>query len=316
MSEGATTAAPRWHPRGLNNGAIVTATYYGVSYLPSWLTYRIGHAGTWLAYHLMREGTRALKDNLAVIRPQADARELDAIALRTYRSYARDVIDFMRSLRMTPDETAGLVGKFDTRALEEVMAEGRGAIILSGHFGNWEMGGVLLRRLTPYALAVVVKAEPSQTVTRFREMLRATLGVETIEVRQHLDTALRIRERLQKNQVVAMLLDRHLGKDHVEVAFFGRPTKFLRTPALLASFAGAPLVPCFVYRDGQAGLAVECGPIIRVSPEGDRDANVKAAIQSVATLIEDRIRRHPEYWYQFYPFWREQPGATGADGPD
>jgi len=316
MSEGASTAAPRWHPRGLNNGAIVTATYYGVSYLPSWLSYGIGHAGTWIAYHLMREGTRALRENLAVIRPDANARELDAIALRTYRSYARDVIDFMRSLRMTPDQTARLVCRFDTRALEEAMAEGRGAIILSGHFGNWEMGGVLLRRLTPYALAVVVKAEPSQAVTRFREMLRASLGVETIEVRQHLDTALRIRERLQQNQAVAMLLDRHLGKDYVEVSFFGRPTKFLRTPALLASFSGAPLVPCFVYRDDEKGVAVECGPMIRVSPSGDRDANVKAAIQSVAALIEGQIRRHPDYWYQFYPFWRDQQRDTGAGLPD
>ena len=88
-----------------------------------------------------------------------------------------------------------------------------------------------------------------------------------------METALQIRERLQRNEVVAMLLDRYYGKDHVEVSFFGRPTGFLRTPALLAALADAPLVPCFVYRDGD-GIAVECGPIIRVSSIGDRAANV------------------------------------------
>jgi KDO2-lipid IV(A) lauroyltransferase len=215
------------------------------------------------------------------------------------------VIDFIRSLRMPPGTIRALVNSIETAALERAMADGHGAILLSGHFGNWEIGGVLLRRLTPYPLAVVFKAEPSETVTRFREHLRTSLGIDSIEVRQHLDTALRIRDRLQKNHVVAMLLDRHLGKDHVEVSFFGRPTQFLRTPALLASLSGAPLVPCFVYRD-ELGLSVECGPLIRVPATGDREANVRDAIQSVATLIEEQIRRNPHCWYQFYSFWSTQ----------
>jgi KDO2-lipid IV(A) lauroyltransferase len=287
----------------LNNRAIVGATYYGVSYLPSWLTYPIGHVGTWIAWKLMRTGTQALVENISVMFPELDARSRERLALKTYRSYARDVIDFIRSLRMAPAATRRLVTRLDVGALDQAMAEGRGAIVLSGHFGNWEIGGVLLRRLTPHGLSIVAKAEPSQSVTRLRQEIRSRVGVETIEVRQHLDTALRIRERLQQNHVVAMLLDRHLGKDHVEVTFFGRPTKFLRTPAVLAAFAGAPIVPCFVYRDG-AGFAVECGPIIRVATDGDRETSVRAAIQSVATLIERRIREHPHYWYQFYPVWR------------
>ena len=185
------------------------------------------------------------------------------------------------------------------------MADGRGAILLSGHFGNWEIGGVLLRRMTPYALSVVARPEASPAVHRLRREMRTKLGVGTIEVRQHLETALHIRGRLQKNEVVAMLLDRHFGKDYVDVSFFGRPTGFLRTPALLAALADAPLVPCFVYREGN-GLAVECGPAIRVASDGDRDANVREAIQAVAAQLEAHGRRHPEYWYQFYPVWPER----------
>lgn len=311
MTAGAEERAPRWHPRGLNNGPILHATYYGVSHLPAWMTYGIGHVGTWIAYRLMRSGTDALVDNLAVMFPSLTRRELQAIALRTYRSYARDVIDFIRSLRMSPEETRALVGRLDTTAIEQAMAEGRGAVIVSGHFGNWEIGGVILRRLTTYPLSVVARAEPSQAVTALRQQLRVSLGIETIEVRQHLETAMHIRTRLQKNEVVAMLLDRHLGKDQVEVSFFGRPTKFLRTPALMASFSGAPLVPCFVYRDGR-GLAIECGPLIRVASEGDRDANVRGAVQTFASQVEDHVRRHPHYWYQFYPVWPSSKSVPGT----
>jgi KDO2-lipid IV(A) lauroyltransferase len=300
---------PRWHPRGLNNGAILAATYYGVTHLPPCLSYGIGRGGTWLAYHLMRQGTRALLQNFAVMFPEHDLPKLHALALRTYRSYARDVIDFMRSLRMTQEETSRLVCRFETDVLERAMSEGRGAIVVSAHFGNWELGALLLRRLTTYSLSVVVRAETNPAVGRLRHDLRAALGVETIEIRQQVETALRIRKRLEDNAVVAMLLDRHLDRDHVEVSFFGKPTKFLRTPALLAALSGAPLVPCFVYRD-DCGIAIECGPLIHVATAGDPDSNVRDAVQGVATVIERHCRRHPYYWYQFYPFW---PSAQTSD---
>ena len=302
MTEPQEQAAPRWHQRGLNNAGIVGATYYGVSYLPAWLTYGIGHVGTWIAYHLMREGRRGLLENLAVMFPESSDRQRRSLALQTYRSYARDVIDFIRSLHLTPGQTRGLVARLDTSALDAAMAEGNGAIVLSGHFGNWELGGVLLSRLTPFSLSVVAKAEPSENVTKIREKLREKLGVRTIEVRRYLETALVIRSRLRNNEIVAMLMDRPLGKDHVDVSFFGRQTPFLRTPALLASLSGAPLVPCFVFREGN-GFSVECGPLIRVAGRGDDDASIRNAVQTIATMIETHVRRHPQMWYQFYPYW-------------
>jgi len=306
------TTSKRWHPRGLNNRMIVGATFRGVSRLPPWLSYRIGHAGTWLAYHLMREGTRALTENFRVIFPDRSERDIRRLALFTYRSYARDVIDFIRSLTMSADETRRLVGRMDTDVFEHAIRQGRGAIALSGHFGNWELGGVLLRRLTPYALSVVVMREPSRGVTQLRQDFRASLGIETLEVRQYVEMALRIRERLEQNRVVALLVDRHHGKDAVEVSFFGRPALFLRTPALLASLAGAPLVPCFVYRDEDDRLAVECGPAIAVPSSGDRERDLQEATQAVATVIERQIRLRPQFWYQFYPFWSRQPSAAGS----
>ncbi len=107
-----------------------------------------------------------------------------------------------------------------------------------------------------------------------------------------------------------MLLDRHLGKDYVEVEFFGKPAFFLRTPALLAFFSGAPLIPSFVYRDEADRLVVECGPAIDVPREGDRDANLRAATQAVAATIERQIRARPHYWYQFYSFWASQEAVA------
>src|ERR1700680_1289272 len=89
-------SAVRWHAGALNNGLIFGATYYLVTPPPRAGRYAIGHATTWLAYRLMRDGTRAIVDNLRVVRPYATERELKRLSLLTYRSYARATNDFHR----------------------------------------------------------------------------------------------------------------------------------------------------------------------------------------------------------------------------
>ncbi len=83
--------------------------------------------------------------------------------------------------------------------------------------------------------------EKSETVNRMRHDFRERMGVDTLEVRQSMDTALQIRRRLADNRIVAMLMDRHVDRDRVAVTFFGRRAFFLRTPALLGYLTGAPL---------------------------------------------------------------------------
>ena len=299
---------PRWHPPALNNGFIVGATYRGVVRLPPWLSFGIGHIGTWIAYHLMRSGTRAVMDNLRGMFPDLSNREVRRLALQTYRNYARDTIHFMRSVAMTPEELRARMSRLDAAALEAPLAAGRGVVSVSAHFGNWELGGVLLRRLTSHPLSVVVMREPDDEVHQLRHDLRAALDIDTIEVRSALETGLRVRSLLKKNRVVALLVDRHLGKDRVAVQFFGRRAFFLRTPALLAQSAGAPLMPVFVYRDRDDRFVIECGPVIDVAADGDREAAIQRAMQQVAAIFEEQIRLRPYCWYQFYPYWASQEG--------
>src|ERR1700680_462978 len=113
MRTDADLSAVRWHAGARNNGLIFGATYHLVTRLPRAGSYVIGHVGTWLAYRLMRDGTRAVVDNLRVVRPGATERELKRLALLTYRSYARDTIDFIRCLAINRTEVVPMVESFD-----------------------------------------------------------------------------------------------------------------------------------------------------------------------------------------------------------
>jgi KDO2-lipid IV(A) lauroyltransferase len=292
----------RWHLHGLNTGTIFCLTHWGVSHIPRAVSYGIGHAGTWLAFHLMKEATAALIDNLRVVAPRLGERELRALALRTYRSYARETIDFIRSLSTNRRELASWLSPLST--FDRVDRTGKnGLLLVTGHIGNIELGAVILRAIYEYPLAVVLLPEPDPRVNERRLRMRATLGIETVEVRQEMETALRIRRLLSENRAVAMISDRPLGRDRVDVQFFGRPTAFQRAPALMGYLTGAPLVPSFILRqpDGRyAGFALNP---IHVSRTGDRDANVQAAMQEFATALEDMVRQYPHLWYHFYPYW-------------
>ena len=303
MRTDASFSAVRWNAGPLNNGLVFGATYHLVSRLPRGSSYAIGHAGTWLAYRLMREGTGALVDNFRVVQPHATEAELRQLALLTYRSYARDTIDFIRSLGMDRSEFERTMARLDTGRLDELRARRRGVLIVGGHFGNWELGGVALRRLHGYPLTVVGKPETSPVVGAFRRRMRDSLGIETLEIGRMLETALQIRGLLSSNAIVAMLLDRHIGRDRVTVDFFGRPTAFLRTPAMIAYLSGAPLIPAFMIRQRDGRFSGSLGEPIFVDPTKPTDVSLCEATQRFAYELQQQISANPHLWYQFYRYW-------------
>jgi KDO2-lipid IV(A) lauroyltransferase len=237
--------------------------------------------------------------------------ELRALARHTYRCYAHDTIDFIRSIEMSAAEVSPMIMRYDEDRLEKLRLRGRGVMIVGGHFGNWEFGGVALRLLSGFPLAVVGKSEASATVGAIRKRMRESLGIDTIEIGHMLETGLQIRRHLAGNGIVAMLLDRHVGRDQVEVSFFGRPTSFLRTPAIIAGLSGAPLLPAFMIRQPDGRFAGEFGDPIFVDRATMGDDAVQAATQNFAAQLERRIRVYPHLWYQFYRYWDAAGSSKG-----
>jgi Kdo2-lipid IVA lauroyltransferase/acyltransferase len=302
----------RWDARGLNNGLIFGATYHGVTRLPRQCSYAIGHVGTRLAYHFMRDGTEALIENLRVVRPMATERELRRLALLTYRTYAKDTIDFIRSLGMDRSQILSLVNELNVGRLDELLRRGRGVIIVGGHFGNWELGGVALRLLNGHRMTVVVKEEASEIVGGFRRRMRQSLGIDTLEIGRMLETSLQIRRLLAANGIVAMLLDRHIGRDRVRVRFFGRSVAFLRSPAMIGYMSGAALLPAFMVRQPDGRFQGFFGEPVVVDATKPTQVSVQIATQMFADQLESQIRESPHLWYQFYPYWR----TAGAQDQD
>ena len=291
----------RWHLHGWNTARVVSLARWGIVHFPRPLSDGIGHFGSWLAYRTMKEATAALMDNQRVVAPELSEGDRRALALRTYRSYASEQADFLRSLAMSPRDVRSFFSPLSK--FEPVRVDSGGTLVVTGHLGNVELGGVLLRVLFDDPLTAVVLPERDPRVNDLRREIRASFGIESLEVRGAVDTALRIRRLLAENQVVALVADRALGRDRVDVEFFGRPTGFLRSPALMGYATGAPLVPAFILRQADGGYAGFASEPIYVARTGDRDVAMQAAMQAFARVLEKHVRAYPHLWYQFYPYW-------------
>lgn len=290
----------------MNNGAIFAVTYHGVRWLPRRISYGIGYAGSSLVARFAPASTAAIADNLKALFPDETDAQLRRRALDTYRSYTRDTIDFLRAIEDPRVDHAFTFGEETLRHATSIYAGGRGGLLVAGHFGNWEAGGLMMARALKLPVTVVAMREADETVNRIRNDIRGRMGIETIEVRQSLDTPLKIRAALARNQFVALLVDRHIGRDRVPVTLFGRPAWFLRTPLVIAALTGAPIAVSSVERTGPGRFLAVMSEPIAMPPGAVKEEWISFAAQQIAEEIARRVRARPECWYHFYRYWDAQ----------
>jgi KDO2-lipid IV(A) lauroyltransferase len=182
-----------------------------------------------------------------------------------------------------------------------------GVLLLTGHFGNWELLG-LAHALTRLPLTVVVRPLDSSVLNRLAERLRARTGAELIAKRSALRPVLRA---LRHGRMVGILLDQNASRDEgVFVPFFGRPASTSRSLALLAVRTGRPIVPVFIHRepDGRHRIVIE--PALPVPAAISPEAAVVELTAECARRTEAIIRRWPEQWFWLHRRWRTVPAGV------
>lgn len=200
-------------------------------------------------------------------------------------------------------------------AVDELLAAGRGVVLLTAHLGNWELGGVLLgQENVPVSVVYVPDQYPEAEA--FRSRLRRASRV--CEIPLDLDRAwssLPLLRALRGGGLVAMQGDRDFRGDGVEGRLFGRESTFPRGPFMVALLAGVPIVPTvFTYTPG---LDFQCdlGPPIHLDGSRDREAAVARAVREWTAFLETALRRFPTQWYTFFDYWGSQADGSQAGAP-
>jgi KDO2-lipid IV(A) lauroyltransferase len=301
----------KWVRHNLSNSIVYGGLFHGATRLPMPVLLAINAIGNSIAVTALRSTMADLADNFekALGVPPREARRL---ARAQFFSYGRATIDVWRSRSGRADLTPAISSRDEDRArLFAARGESgkKGFLLVSAHVGNWEMGAVALRShgLVP---AVLGQPELDPDVQRMRRAIREQLGVESIDVGSSMATALRVRSAVERGSVVALVADRAYEDDHVVVPFFGRATRFLRSPALLARFCGCPILPGVYVRNADGSYRSLWGDLLFADPAADPDDDALRLMGSVASFVESAVRETPAQWYNFYRYWGDGAGST------
>ncbi len=292
----------------------MSSIYYltrGVSTLAGWTPQSTRHAlGSTISavsYLGWTSKRRVTQLNMAQVtgRPVTDS-YVRHLALASWRNYGRYTADFLN------------FSHFDIGAIEQQMRDlsggngwqslmmpalqaGRGVIVATAHFGNWDMAGAILARHLPFS--AVVETFSDERLNRLVQDQRKEKGIGIIPME---GSARRILRALQQDQLVAIVVDRPVKPgEGTEVTFFGRKTHVPSGPAALALKSGAAIIPGFLwYGRHKKFYARVYPPIFPRESKGEQKASEVARLtQCIYDVLEEMVREWPAQWYMFRQFW-------------
>ena len=269
--------------------------------LPLKVVYKIAIFISDLHYIFADKDRRAVKENLKAIFPEKSDREIRRIRITMFRNFAKYLVDFFRFSKLDLEYIKRNIKVENIHYVDEVLSKGKGAIALSAHLGNWELGGVVIA-LLGYPLWAVALPHKDKRVNNFFNFQRESKGLKVIPLGKAVRRCLNV---LRENKIVALVGDRDFTEKGVVLDFFGKPTFLPEGAAAFSLKTGAMIVPGFMLRNKDDTFTLRMERPIEFVP-GDKNKDLEELIISCKTIIEDYIRKYPDQWYMFRRFWVEQ----------
>lgn len=274
--------------------------YLGCVYGPEWWKRCSPPAIAAIIYALIAPGRRAAVANMQRILGTDDSRRAHVAALRMFADFAHCMTETMEYYGPRPHPIQ--FDMPDRDAVAESLKKGRGAVVVTAHFGNWDIAAKVLRTYDR-PINLVMAREANATTREYVHEARARRGVKIIYSDSSVFSSLNMIRALQRNELVAMQLDRPMGAGGMRlIPFFGAPAPFPSGPFVLARLSGVPIMPVFVPRLGTRHYGIRVGAPLTIPRERDPHAQ-RLVMGQVVQALEDIIREFPSQWFQFSEFW-------------
>lgn len=283
----------------------------GVSMLPDRLASRLGEAiGEAVRVPLgIRKDT--VVANLRRAFPEATPEWIDEVIRRTYRHLGREVVAMIRLSHLSREEIIERTEVPHWDQFQAARAEGRGVLLVTGHYGNWEVAAAAVAaRGVP--IEAVVKGQRNVLVYARVEAARRRMGIGTIDMRQ---APKRIPRALAAGHAIGIVSDQDAREAGVWVPFFGAPASTYRGPAVFALRFNAPVFAAVARRLPDGRYSIE-GQRVPVEHTGNLDADVRRLTAALAAHLEGEIRKDPAQYFWFHKRWKTVPPPELSDmGP-
>ncbi len=262
-----------------------------------WLFARLGA----LAFLLAKGARSAVEDNMRhVLGPEASPERLRHIVRSVFVNQARNYYDLFRVPSIPDAQIKELVTIVGQEHLTAALAEGRGAVLVSIHFGNIDIVAQAAL-IHGYPIVLVAEHLKPEILHRYVCSLRGSKGINLISADSFLKPIFRA---LAQNQFVALAADRETTGRGTVAQFFGAPALVPDGYVRLALRTGVPVVPAVSFRQPDNTFVAYVEPPIKMEKTGDASQDIQVNLRRVLAILERYIAAQPEQWILFQPIWQ------------
>jgi KDO2-lipid IV(A) lauroyltransferase len=272
-----------------------------LNHLPRRWAVACGRALGILLYYIYPYRKDVARSNLLQAFPDYCPKRRQAILRRTYQHFGIMLIDFFRTPLLTRDNLS-LVIEMEEDQLLEAMRNGKGALIMSAHIGNWELiVPALIKNGYPLVTVMVPQRGPGGSFIR---SIRDSSDSQWISKKSSTRTMLRL---LKEGKYLGLAGDQDSRKSGVWVSFFGQQSSRPRGGAVFALQSGAPMLAgwCLLQDDHRYQLKFTPIPTDNLPP--GKEAAIQEITQRYITSVEEVIRQYPEQYFWFHRMWKTKP---------
>ncbi len=252
-------------------------------------------------YYFIPIRKKTVIQNLKKAFPEYDRKKIKNIAFSTYKSFLTAFIEILYLPKMSGEKLKSAVNCPNKHLIEEKFKEGKGVILLSAHFGNWEYvaASVALQLNLPFS--VVVKPQRNPFVSDWMNKVRTLWNNEIVTL------GLSIRktyQTLKEKKIVAMVADQRGPQESIKINFFGRQVSVHVGPAVLALKTGAPIIYGIPVRQRDFTYETILHEINQDNLPEDNDEKIKVLSQRHTDYLESFIKKYPEQWLWMHKRWK------------
>jgi KDO2-lipid IV(A) lauroyltransferase len=271
--------------------------------LPFKIVQRLGKLFGIFMFNFIPYRKKVALENLKKSFPEKSDEEIRRILKLAYVNLGITFFEFMGFANLKISDFDGFVKLENFDVVVEALKKGKGLILMSGHFGNWELSAIATGIKIGKPLNVIVKKQRNKFVDREINKWRCWFGNKVIPMEKAFRESLRI---LSEGGIVALLADQSAPKEGLYVNFLGRPASTFTGPAIMSIRTGAPIVMGFAIREENYGYRIVFEKIDFIPSESE-DENIIKLTQLHTSMLEKYIRLYPDHWLWFHRRWKHQP---------
>ncbi len=273
-----------------------------IAVLPEKSAYKLADYVSDRIYKKNGKGIKRLRGNYGRVMPEYSSQKLEELTKLGMRSYLRYWFDTFRLSKWSKNRIISTTQVIRENLLRDPIQSKQGCIVALPHAGNWDHAAAYFCSTGITLTAVVEKLKPEAIFKKFLAY-RESIGIEAISHKEK--TIPILTERLQAGKLIALVADRDMSRNGIEVNFFGKTSKMPSGPAILAIKTGAPLITAYVrYTSG--GIEIIFDETLKPTNSESEEEQIKIITQSMADNFAKRIKENPVDWHMLQRIWVDE----------